>query len=38
MHFVHKLLVQVKTYSVSHTIPGACEGLQCKIVYTLCLM
>ena len=38
MHFVHKLLVQVKTYSVSQTIPGAHEGLQCTTVYILCLM
>ena len=39
MHFVHKLLVQVKTYDVSQTIPGACDGLRCTIVYTLwCLM
>ena len=26
------------SYSVSQTISGACEGLQCMIVYTLCLM
>ena len=37
-YFIHKLLMQVKTYSVSQTMPGACEGLRCTIVYTLCLM